>query len=627
MNHVSVRSVLMLFLCLGCLAVRADFVPVPESDQAAMALKIIEAYQGPAPANPSKKLRVIYFTPSDREPASDYEQRLGTIMDDIHDFYRDGMQRLGFGPETFAMELDGSGRLIFHLVKGTEPDARFTVSPGRQGTGSEKGGEMVKVECLHALKHAGIKFDNETVLIFCNLANWDEKARTFRHHSPYYGEYDKNHGLCFAADSVILNLDDITNREPTLHDEEYGNMSLGKFETVFIGGIAHELGHAFGLPHCGERQDEKTLGTSIMGVGNHTYRDERRNDGKGSFLTMASAMRLASNPWFTGSDKGWQIQPQLNECDLSLTTNVTRADFVGRPGALRIEGTVQGTPPIYGVIAYFDSIHDGGYSAPAATSVPDAQGRFAIEISNLAQSGNGEIRVEFCHANGEVSEARLGFAVTAQGAVDLSQWEMRHDLDPVSVAVENGRLNDAQAALAVMEKSEKPNSEKAIARKLVGTLSAKPRPSPSAISSGVTNVMLADTQPQQSSTGWLTPAANRIPSNSEIDSPFLDCGTLFATGLFAHSPSRYVFNLSGKWKRLRGKAGLHTSFQPWASGVAFIIKADGKEIYRSSAIRGAQKAQYDVDVTGVKTLELDVEKASDGNAGNWALWLEPELSR
>src|SRR4029077_5332854 len=170
------------------------------------------------------------------------------------------------------------------------------------------------------------------------------------------------------------------------------NMSLGKHTTIFIGGIAHELGHAFALPHCGERWDEKPLGTSLLGAGNHTYREERRGEGKGSFLTMASAMRLAARPLFNGSDKDETKPPQLEQCSLSLSTNVTRSDLAGRHAALRFEGTVAGAPPIYGVIACFDSVHDGGYRAPTATSVPDSQGRFAIEISDLTPCENGELR-------------------------------------------------------------------------------------------------------------------------------------------------------------------------------------------------------------------------------------------
>lgn len=72
----------------------------------------------------------------------------------------------------------------------------------------------------------------------------------------------------------------------------------------------------------------------------------------------------------------------------------------------------------------------------------------------------------------------------------------------------------------------------------------------------------------------------------------------------ALAPPRYVFYLGGKWKSLRGEAGLHTAMQPYAFGVGFVIKADGREVYRSLAIRGPTNPSYTVDLTGVKTLEL-----------------------
>ena len=76
-----------------------------------------------------------------------------------------------------------------------------------------------------------------------------------------------------------------------------------------------------------------------------------------------------------------------------------------------------------------------------------------------------------------------------------------------------------------------------------------------------------------------------------------------------------------------GEAGLHTAMQPHAFGVVFVIKTDGREVFRSLAIRGPTKHSYTVDVTGGKTLELIVENASDRNGGNWGLWLDPVLSR
>ena len=138
---------------------------------------------------------------------------------------------------------------------------------------------------------------------------------------------------------------------------------------------------------------------------------------------------------------------------------------------------------------------------------------------------------------------------------------------------------------------------------------------------------LGDARAETAEVGWLKPTANRIPSNDQIASPLLDAGTIHATGLFAHAPSRYVYNLGGKWKTLRGEAGLHTAFQPYAYGVFFVIKADGQEVFRSDAIRGSKQVHYEVNLAGVRTLELIVEKAQDQNGGNWALWLDPTLSR
>ena len=192
------------------------------------------------------------------------------------------------------------------------------------------------------------------------------------------------------------------------------------------------------------------------------------------------------------------------------------------------------------------------------------------------------------------------------------------------------RLQDTNAAAAEQLKidaSRDTKFEKNVARILIGTLNDTPKPSPAEVPPDITRFPLGDARPELAKVGWLQPSANRIPLNAEIPSPLLDAGKIYATGLFAHSPSRYVYNLGGKWKTLRGRAGLHTSFQPYACGIVFVIKADGQELLRSPEIRGPKQVSYDLSLKGVKTLELGVEQAESCNSGNWGLWLDPTLGR
>jgi hypothetical protein len=200
-------------------------------------------------------------------------------------------------------------------------------------------------------------------------------------------------------------------------------------------------------------------------------------------------------------------------------------------------------------------------------------------------------------------------------------------LERMSKAVIQEDVAAARKALARIEQSGATELEQTVARHLEAALENEPKPAPADVPPEVAKLPLGEVRPELAEVGWLRPAANRIPLNGEIESPLLDSGKIYATGLFAHAPSRYVFDLGRKWKTLGGEAGLHTAFQPYARGIVFVIKTDGKEVFRSSVIRGSKLVRYDIDVTGVKTLELLVDKAYDQNGGNWGLWLDPTLFR
>jgi len=61
--------------------------------------------------------------------------------------------------------------------------------------------------------------------------------------------------------------------------------------------------------------------------------------------------------------------------------------------------------------------------------------------------------------------------------------------------------------------------------------------------------------------------------------------------------------------------------------VVFVIRGDGKELFRSPTIRDHRVREVTIVVADVDVLELLVENGGDGNAGDWGVWLSPGLAR
>ena len=133
---------------------------------------------------------------------------------------------------------------------------------------------------------------------------------------------------------------------------------------------------------------------------------------------------------------------------------------------------------------------------------------------------------------------------------------------------------------------------------------------------------LADSATASAKTGWGRAPANLLPEPDVLFS----CGSrLFARGLYAHAPARHVWDLGGKWTTLTGHAGLPDGHS--GGSCVFVVKADGKELWRSPKTEPGTLRSFNVKVEGVKALELVVEDAGDGNGSDWGCWFDPELGR
>ena len=586
----------------------------PQADidqQVPAAMKILKAWEDEQSERAKRYFHIVYWTPKDREPAKDYEARLKRMLEHIQNYYADQMERLGFGRRTMQLQVNDSGQLMIHLVRGQEPYANYNVQSGQK----------IRQECLPTLTKAGIDPGKETLVIFCNMADWDEQKRQLRHRSPYYAGGNSRAGTAWQLDSPILDTIHLRDKGNKIHDGQYGHISLGKHNSIFIGGIAHELGHSLGLPHCKARPDEREVfGTALMGSGNRTYGDELRDEGKGSFLTLAHGLRLASHPQFSGSVKAIQQRPKVKLLDQAI--KITGKTFT-------FSGKAESEIPIYAVIAYMDPEGGSDYNATTATAVPDANGRFTLRCDALAANRKADLRLVFCFANGAASH-NLGpfsphtyaYSVKRDGTPDLGPLAQELALGPLIRAVNARDREGIKNGLEFARRQSDDVHTEAIAQRLIRTVTSRTKAKKAIdVPQNIKTIALGDLAEDEASVGWLRPIRGRVP---HPDALFISGGKIFKSGIYAHAPARHVYQINNTWSMLRGSCGL---FDRNAGSVRFRIKIDGKERFDSGVLKLGKRASYEVSLRGGKQLELLVDPTPDGNGNDWGLWLEPTLYR
>lgn len=591
----------------GFLLLFATFVPCHADTAGAEAARaILDAWHADQPEPGERTLHIVAWRSRDRGFAPEHRARLQRIMEDIRDFYADEMERHGFGRRTIRLPYDPDGTFIVHEVTGE----------GRHADYGKEDGQRIRKECLPVLRAAGINADRETILIFTNLVEWNADTLTFTHKSPYYAGGGHRSGTAWQLDSAELDTVNLEKTAPMIQDGEYGRISLGRHNSIFIGGIAHELGHALGLPHCRARTGEDPAGrTALMGSGNRTYAEERRGEGPGTFLTFAHALRLASHPQFSGSVKGMNLPARATLADRKIEVAEDGRSF-------RFRARAESPIPVYAAIAYLDPEGGGDYDARTVVSIPDGDGRIDLACGPdaLVPGKTGTLRVVTCLVNGATSTEQHDYRVDAEGRVDLETMRISFAFAPFLDVVES---KDRAAAESLAKAWPAESREGRIARSILAGRFGDARPAlrASGIPAGQGNVALSRLAPAEVSVGWGEPAYDHLPRR---DALLLAGGELFETGIYAHAEARHVYDLKGgEWKTLKGACGLPAG----GGSVVFVVIADGREVFRSSRLEGGRIERFEVDLSGVERLELRTEDGGDGKAADWGLWLGVELGR
>lgn len=572
-----------------------------ERGQVKAALKILEAWQQDQPEPGERLLHIVCWTPSDRELPADYQSRLTRIMEHIQAFYASEMERYGMPDRTIRLPYRDK-QLRLHLVRGKHETDHYAMESGSE----------IRRECLPVLKEAGIDAENETIFILCNLATWDAEKLRFSHNSPYYAGGSFRSGTAWQLDSPELDTLNLKLKQPMIQDGQYGHISLGKHNSIFIGGMAHELGHALGLPHCTARPDESVKGEALMGSGNRTYGDELRQEGAGSFLTLAHALRLASHPQFSGSVKGMNLQ---------ATAEVSSLQIEAKGKSIHVSGIVKADPPVYAMVAYFDPEGGSDYDATTASTVPLADGKFQLSSDALRPGKNGELRLFPLHVNGSAAgqmsstSFRYSYGVNSDGTPDLTAFQTRRQLQPIVDALTR---RDEKTARNLIEKLTDAKMV-SIAKRLVRN--ERPDKTPAQYSGKETSPALTDFKTSDVKVGWGEPVYDRVPDEQML---LESGGQFFETGIYAHAPARHVYELNGRWSGISGHVGLAAGHD---GSVEFEVIGDGKSLWKSDVVESSATVPFNVALHDIQRLELLTHTTPDGAGADWGMWLSPLLKK
>ena len=568
-------------------------------------LEIISSF-GHGDKSSAQSLHIALFTPADHplDPAA--PQRVRRTAEELAAYFSSEMARHGFPDHHLRLAREADGQVIIHHVPGEKPAAAYSFSSGQQ----------IADEVNQALGQAMPEAERHFTAVFASLTS--DKDGFLRASGPVYATGTHRSGMAWLAESPFLDPDAKATDAPPLW---LGNPS-GREQRLhpdqsrarLFGTTAVHMGNLFGLPAGG---GATTNGHPLlMGANSPELPLPLGTAAAYPRISKANALQLAAHPLFRP-----QPAPDTNNHEARLE-NLLLSHAVS--GKLRLDGRVAATPPVHAVIVYAGPAGGAGFPAHSASAVPDASGYFSLTFGATGRQGPANLNLLAVHANGAASLFRHNFYINSLGNPEIDALRASlalHGLTKAARHQDQDAFRNARADAASLWQAHSDLKHHA---DHLATILDQPDPllpTPAEIAPTTTQAHLSDTTPTDQSVGWLGPARNLLPQ----DTAFLaNQGEIFHHGLYAHAPAHHVYDLDGRWKSFEATAGLADGYN---GTVRFLVRGDGSVLWQSNVLRAGQRAEFNVDVSGIRTLELITDPTEDGNSSDWSLWLNPELKR
>lgn len=221
-----------------------------------------------------RQVKLAYFVPSDRKPTDNYRRKIGVVMEIVSEVYRDDLRRKRYKTDGFKIESDEDGPIVY-LISSEKSASYYNDAPTFNDI--EQWNRVLPV----VRGQLGSKED-QVVVVFCETYDRGPAEHLWNGALARGAYYTADGGVALYSAHLLkdefcgLTLGEqrqkLFDTTPVPGRKALGqpmNTARGKFVEHGIGAAAHELGHAFGLPHDRRRDDQ-----FIMGNG---FRNLRRN--------------------------------------------------------------------------------------------------------------------------------------------------------------------------------------------------------------------------------------------------------------------------------------------------------------------------------------------------------------
>jgi len=567
--------------------------PAPNKELIQQAYQRVAEYnKGQQPLN--KPVKVVYFYGNDQQPLPAYKERLNRVLNDVSDYYQAALSDYGIATKGIPFERK-AGNVVFHLVKGDHNAKAYTPDSGA----------IIQREIYEKTK-GEIDLSTGFTLVVTSLC-YQKDDGTYVFHSPYFGSGSERSGLCMAVDCELL---DPTYLRDTVTRMVFSEMAVNRkeclvaeFNSWYIGGIAHEMGHLFGLPHdFGRPYEFNPTHLSLMGqYGSRHFNDYLWNGAPTSVFSAASVMQLMSHPLMTGMTDTEDVQKTF-----TLTNTTTHTSQEG----LRLHTHFKTNFPPYALVALLRLPTASEYYNRSYINTLTAPDSATIDFGQLSQ-GSYSIRLMYLFPNGSVTTQTKLMTVDYRGIATLQKDA-------------NNNGVDIEQFYQILQKTAKTPQEKRLCTILADVLHPSTPIAPCDYQGDT--LYLSDAKWEKASVGYGTIARNHFNTES-LNLLFLTLQKhIYEKGLYAHSPSTYVFKLNKQWKTLSTTFGIRDLAHIQGSA-RFTIIGDGKILYQSSPLRVNQKESTTLNISTITTLELKTEGTEGHSHNSWAIWTNPLLTK